>query len=95
MKTIIAIITALLLITVCVTACADLYPETAKVIEVNYNEDTVTVETFTGFLFVFYGCEDWQEGDCASLIMEDYGTDLVYDDAIIMAQYGAWILIHW
>lgn len=95
MKTITAIITALLLITVCATACADLYPETAKVVEVNREEDTVTVETFNGHLFVFEGCEDWIEGDCASLIMEDNGTDLVYDDSIVMAQYGAWILIHW
>lgn len=95
MKTITAIIIAIMLTALCVTACADLYPETAKVIDVNYDEDIVTVVTFTGFTFTFYGCEDWYVDDCASLIMEDNGTELVYDDEIVMAQYGAWILIHW
>ena len=69
--------------------------QTAKVVEVDYDTDTVTVETFTGFLFSFYGCEDWMVGDCASLIMEDNGTELVYDDEIIMAQYGGWELVNW
>lgn len=84
-----------LLMVVVAVASAELYPETAKVVKVNYEEDTVTVETFTGFLFTFYGCEDWQEGDCASLIMEDNGTELIYDDEIIIAQYSAWELVNW
>ena len=95
MKTIIAIITALLLITACATACADLYPETAKVIEVNYNEDTVTVETFTGFLFSFEGVEDWAEGDCCALIMDDFGTAEISDDLIVSARYSGWDLVNW
>lgn len=95
MKKLIAI--ALVLIALCatLTAIAEIYPETAKVVEVDYDTDTVTVETFTGFLFAFYGCEDWMVGDCASLIMEDNGTELVYDDEIIMAQYGGWELVNW
>ena len=95
MKKLIAI--ALVLIALCatLTATAEIYPETAKVVEVDYDTDTVTVETFTGFLFTFEGCEDWMVGDCASLIMEDNGTELVYDDEIIMAQYGGWELVNW
>jgi len=95
MKKLIAI--ALVLIALCatLTANAEIYPETAKVVEIDYDTDTVTVETFTGFLFTFYGCEDWMVGDCASLIMEDNGTELVYDDEIIMAQYGGWELVNW
>lgn len=77
------------------TASAEIYPLTAKVTEINYEDDTVTVETFTGFLFSFIGCEDWQEGDCASLIMDDNGTEKIFDDVIIMAHYGAWELINW
>lgn len=91
--TIIALI--LILTAIALTAYADLYPETAKVVEVNYDEDLVTVETFTGFLFVFEGCEDWAEGDCASLIMEDNGTEKVFDDEILIAQYSAWNLVNW
>lgn len=94
--TIATIVTALI-IALCgiATASAELYPETARVRCVNYDTDTVTVETFTGFLFVFEGCEDWQAGDCCSLIMEDNGTASVYDDEIIMAQYGGWELMNW
>jgi hypothetical protein len=95
MKNLTTIALILILTTIALTACADLYPETAKVVEVNYDEDLVTVETFNGFLFSFEGCEDWQEGDCASLIMEDNGTEKVFDDAILMAQYSAWDLVNW
>lgn len=77
------------------TASAEVYPLTAKVIEVDYIADLVTVETFMGHLYMFEGCEDWQEGDCCALIMEDNGTELVIDDKIVMAQYSAWTLINW
>lgn len=95
MKKLTAIALILILITIALTACADVYPMTAKVVEVNYDEDVVTVETFTGFLFSFEGCEDWAEGDCASLIMDDNGTEKILDDVIVMAQYSGWTLINW
>ena len=95
MKNLTTIALILILTTIALTASADLYPETAKVVEVNYDEDLVTVETFNGFLFAFEGCEDWQEGDCASLIMENNSTEKVFDDEIVMAQYGAWDLVNW
>ena len=95
MKKLTAIALILILTTIALTAFADVYPMTAEVVEVNYDEDTVTVETFTGFLFSFEGCEDWAEGDCASLIMDDNGTEKIFDDMIVMAQYGGWTLINW
>jgi len=61
----------------------------------DYETDMVTVETFTGFLFTFEGCEDWMIGDCVALIMDDHGTALIFDDEIVMAQYGGWKLINW
>ena len=95
MKKLTAIALILILTAIALTASAEVYPLTAKVVEVNYDDDIVTVETFTGFLFSFEGCEDWAEGDCASLIMEDNGTEKIFDDEIIMAQYGGWMLINW
>ena len=95
MKKLTAIALILILTAIALTACADVYPMTAKVVEVNYDEDVVTVETFTGFLFSFEGCEDWAEGDCASLIMDDNGTEKILDDVIVMAQYSGWMLINW
>lgn len=95
MKKLTTIALILILTAIALTASADVYPMTAKVVEVNYDEDIVTVETFTGFLFSFEGCEDWAEGDCASLIMDDNGTEKILDDTIVMAQYGGWTLINW
>lgn len=95
MKKLTTIALILILTAITLTASAEIYPLTTKVIEVNYDEDLVTVETFTGFLFAFKGCEDWQEGDCASLIMEDNGTEKIFDDEIVMACYGAWELVNW
>lgn len=95
MKKLTAIALIMILIAIAMTASAEIYPLTAKVVEVNYDDDTVTVETFTGFLFAFEGCEDWAEGDCASLIMDDNGTEKIFDDEIVMAQYCAWTLINW
>ena len=95
MKKLTAIALILILTAIALTASAEIYPLTAKVVEINYDDDIVTVETFTGFLFSFEGCEDWTEGDCVSLIMDDNGTEKIFDDEIIMAQYGGWMLINW
>jgi len=76
-------------------ASAEMYPATARVVSVDYESDTVTVETFTGFLFTFEGCEDWMVNDCCSLIMDDNGTEKIYDDVILMAYYGGWLLGRW
>ena len=76
-------------------ACAEIYPETAKVVAVDYDADTVTVETFNGFQYTFEGAEDWMIGDCASMIMDDNGTEKVMDDSIVMAYYGGWELVNW
>ena len=93
MKKLIAL--TLALIALCGVATAELYPETARVVEVDYIADTVTVETFNGFLFVFEGCEDYTVGDGVALIMEDNGTEKVFDDEIVIAQYCGWKLVNW
>lgn len=95
MKKMFAIALAILALCATLTATAELYPETARVVEVDYENDLVTVETFCGFLFAFEGCEDWAVGDCASLIMNDNGTEKIFDDEIVMAQYGGWELVNW
>ena len=68
------------------------YALTTCVVEVDRDNDIVTCEDSNGNLWEFYGCEDWQEGDCASLLMNDQGTASVYDDAIEDTRYSAWTL---
>lgn len=92
MKKAMMILVALILTVVALTASAEIYPKTAKVIEVNYDEDLVTIETCTGITYTFEGCEDWAEGDGVSLIMEDNGTESILDDSILMAEYTGWTL---
>lgn len=66
------------------------YPMTTRVIVVDYDEDTVVCEDFNGNRWAFNGCEDWEVGDIASLLMNDKGTKIAYDDEIVDARYNGW-----
>lgn len=77
------------------TATAEEYPLTTRVYAVDPDADIVTVETFTRMLYAFKGVDDWMEGDCCSVIMDDNGTPNVIDDKIISVRYCAWELINW
>ena len=70
------------------------YALTTQVIEIDEESDAVVVEDFNGNLWEFYGIEDWQVGDCASLIINSRGTVSVEDDRIEDARYSAWTLAH-
>lgn len=72
------------------TTTGNHYALTAIVIKVDTDNDLVTVEDSVGYCWQFYGVEDWQEGDCASLLMWDNGTESVIDDEIYSARYNAW-----
>lgn len=91
MKKLIAL--TLALIALCGVASADLYPMTARVFKIDYTEDVVIVETYDGFLFAFEGTDGYAEGESVALIMEDNGTEKIFDDEIIMAQCGGWELM--
>jgi heme/copper-type cytochrome/quinol oxidase subunit 2 len=71
---------------------SDVYSLTCEVIEVNRTNDTVLVIDATGNEWEWTGTEDWEIGDCASMVMNDNGTDEVYDDVIISVRYNAWRL---
>ena len=64
------------------------YPLTTRVVEVDEDADLVTCEDFNGNLWEFEGCEDWQEGDIASLLMNSKGTEKIFDDEILLAHYN-------
>ena len=77
------------------TACANyngLYPKFSVVVNVDYNNDIVTVKDFNGFLWEFFGCEDWIENDICSLLMFDNNTsDTIFDDIIVDVRYDGWV----
>lgn len=67
------------------------YGLTAEIIELDYESDTVTVMDANGFTWDFKGCEDYFKGDLVSLVMDDRGTDFIYDDKIVNDRYsGYW-----
>lgn len=67
---------------------ADTYALTTKVVELDHENDVVVCEDFNGNLWEFYGCEDWQIDDIASLLMDGNGTPTIYDDEIMSARYN-------
>lgn len=65
----------------------NLYPLCGTVVDVDYYDNTVVFQTANGNRFQFYGCEDWEEGGTAAAIMDNNGTETVYDDIIMMVRY--------
>lgn len=65
------------------------YAMTAIVIELDYDSDTVVLSDGAENLWAFYGIEDWQIDDFASLLMDDNGTpETIYDDIILEVTYA-------
>lgn len=67
------------------------YPETFIVDRVDRENDVLYLETFSGNVFTWNSCEDWEPGDIASAIMNSNGTEEVKDDTIIMLKYSGYI----
>ena len=104
----IGVILGIILICAIIIACAVIYlyirPETAatpkvtyyaltaKVIKLDSINDIVAVEDSTGNIWEFYGTQDWELNDCVSLVMNNQGTDSIFDDSIENATFSAWTL---
>lgn len=69
----------------------DIYPETAIVMETDFEADLVTVQTLNGNIFEFYGVEDYTTGDVVSMIMDSGSTPEVKDDIILSVKYSGYI----
>ena len=64
------------------------YPLTAIVTEINPEIDVVSITDNNGSVWQFCGVEDWKEGDICSVIMNDNGTETIFDDTIVTTRYG-------
>lgn len=68
-----------------------LYPTIMQVTDLDYKRDIVEVTTSTGFVYEFYGTEDYYINDLVAVVMFNNGTpNTITDDAIIAARYGGW-----
>lgn len=79
----------------CNTPKGEQYAMTTVVVELDENNDKVICIDFNGNEWVFEGVEDWTIGDIASMVMNDCGTSIVYDDKIVSVKYGGWLDGSW
>ena len=69
-----------------------IYPQTFIVTNIDRTNDIVYLETFTGMVYTWQGCEDWQINDIAAAIMYNSGTpETITDDQITVLEYSGWI----
>ena len=97
MKPIVTALTLIVLISMLICSCVfdkphESYVKSTIVIDINYNDDLVTVQDSFGDTWQFFGCEDWAKGDICTLIMDNNGTfDTIYDDFITNTNYCGWM----
>jgi len=63
-----------------------------RITQLNYVQNIVTCETSTGFVFEFYGCEDYHTDDIIICVMDNNGTRQIMDDLIIDTIYSGFSL---
>ena len=71
---------------------SEIYPLTTKVLRVDRENDIVVCIDCNGNFWEFEGAEDWMEGDCATLLMNDCATETIFDDVIEDVRYSTWEL---
>jgi hypothetical protein len=64
------------------------YPLVGRVFAIDSVHDVVFFVDGAGVSWSFRGVEDWCNGDYVACIMNDMGTESIYDDQIISVKYG-------
>ena len=64
-----------------------LYAATMRVYATDEKTDVLTLEDSQGFLWEIAGVDDWTAGDFANVILDDAGTDQIFDDQILAVKY--------
>lgn len=93
MKKIVLIAIAILILAIPFLSYAEtsnLYAKSGRIVELDEEHDIVTFVDCNGFLWCFYGVEDWNVGDWCAVIFDTMGTDTIFDDEIISVRYENW-----
>lgn len=72
------------------TQTDNFYGMTAKVIEVDRENDVVVIKDFSGYVWEFGGIEDWEVDDIATCVMYDNNTKSILDDEIVNVTYNGY-----
>lgn len=91
MKKIVAIIALFALIVAFSTACAEMYPQAFIVSATDTAQDALVLVDSVGNEWVWFDIEDYAVGDIVAAIMDDNGTEIIYDDAIITMRYTGYV----
>lgn len=69
-----------------------IYPQTFIIDEIDEQNDLVYLATFSGFVYIWEGVDDWQVGDIGAAIMYNNNTpDDITDDYIMVLEYSGFI----
>lgn len=63
------------------------YPKVAKVIDIDYDNNVMTLMDCVGNCWEWEDIEDYEIGDLCGMIMNDNATDQIYDDIIVQIRY--------
>lgn len=74
-----------------IVACAETYPQTFVIESINLEQDCIILMDFNGNEWIWSDVEDYEKGDIIAAIMEDNGTEIIYDDIIINIRYSGYI----
>lgn len=68
-------------------ANTSVYAKHGIVTRLDRDADVVTFTDSVGNDWSFYGVEDWMIGDGVSAVMNDNGTDNIFDDEVVNVRY--------
>lgn len=91
MKKILTIIILSVMVTVLPAAYAEIYPQAFIVNAIDPAQDAVILMDSNGNEWIWFGIEDYYVDDIVAAIMDDNGTEAIYDDTIIMMRYSGYI----
>lgn len=72
------------------TDLSNFYPTTGVIVDLEYDNDLVVWQDFSGNVWDFKGIEDFAIGDRIALIMNTNGTPIIYDDECVKVKYCGW-----
>ena len=91
MKKVFAIIVLFTMIIAFSAAHAEIYPQTFIVDMIDSAQNALVLVDINGNEWIWFGVEDYDVGDIVAAIMDDNGTEIIYDDAIITIRYTGYV----
>lgn len=88
-------IALLVIVALSVTSCdvQHAYPAVSIVNEIDNDTDLVFCTDYNGNIWCFAGVEDWFYGDVVAMLVNDNGTEEIFDDKVVSVRYAGSIAV--